>query len=855
MLSSPLPPGLKTRVDTHHRLSTAVKAVGASQPLSVVPDEAALASAVRQAVAQSGRSSARCVRIPGGSSDHLRCVAHVHTPHTHAVLNLRSFAELHRRLAAQPGLRASTRWGTLLLLLRTSPSTPQAGALTGASHGGLPTMDVALPPASGLRAQAYTQFAECEVSDFDVSEADLVRDVLFVCQGIDGRHIRFEATVDGYLLDRHVSIPPAPRQLLQRLCEAGWLARRLRSYLARPPGGAVARALAAAVAQEVAQYDQLLAVLEAQAQGEAPTPGAVSATSAPYLTLRRLDVWLADPMAALRRLAVLTDATAGLQGCHLVAALHTHVATGDAAASALVTRLLKAACVPLCAALVGWTTRGELGPNPGEDEFFVVEDSGVGEEHLWRRKYSLTSGPLPPVVDARQAGEALRIGKSLNFLRRCCGATSWAADAPAVLAAVSDAGGLVYGNPGSVEALLRTAARAVDERLCGVMFTQFRLGEHCAAIKRYLLLGQGDFITSLIDGVGTALWEAAAGVSAYRLASVLEAAVRASNAQFDDPDVLGRLRVKLLPHGGGETGWDVFCLEYVVNPPLTTVLTDDAMHRYLRVFTFLWRLKRVEAALSGTWGGMKPNAPGGGAWTALVAGTSKRGGQQPDAAGASGDAHLVVPLLRRCHTLRAEMAHFVTNLQYYIMFEVLEHSWLEFTAAMGSAADLDGLIAAHEAYLDAIVAKALLGDRSALVAQQLGSLFDLMLRFAGLADRLFDVAREAASQAGLDGRQRGSRGSGGMTSRDPEEDGGGGGTPAGRPPAGPLPPLAEMGAQLDALAGTYAQLLEGFLNLLPVQKHVDLRALLFRLDFSTYYSGTLATQFVTPARGLGPVDV
>ena len=123
-------------------------------------------------------------------------------------------------------------------------------------------MDVALPPASGLRAQAYTQFAECEVSDFDVSEADLVRDVLFVCQGIDGRHIRFEATVDGYLLDRHVSIPPAPRQLLQRLCEAGWLARRLRSYLARPPGGAVARALAAAVAQEVAQYDQLLAVLE-----------------------------------------------------------------------------------------------------------------------------------------------------------------------------------------------------------------------------------------------------------------------------------------------------------------------------------------------------------------------------------------------------------------------------------------------------------------------------------------------------------------------------------------------------------------------------------------------------------------
>ena len=46
-----------------------------------------------------------------------------------------------------------------------------------------------------------------------------------------------------------------------------------------------------------------------------------------------------------------------------------------------------------------------------------------------------------------------------------------------------------------------------------------------------------------------------------------------------------------------------------------------------------------------------------------------------------------------------------------------------------------------------------------------------------------------------------------------------------------------MRTQLDSIAGDYATLLEGFLALLPVQKHVDLRFLLFRLDFTLYYSG------------------
>jgi hypothetical protein len=76
------------------------------------------------------------------------------------------------------------------------------------------------------------------------------------------------------------------------------------------------------------------------------------------------------------------------------------------------------------------------------------------------------------------------------------------------------------------------------------------------------------------------------------------------------------------------------------------------MEKYLRIFNFLWRLKRVEYALSASWQTMKPNT------MALL---EKR-------LGAPGRALAVE--LRRCQTLRNEMNHFVTNLQYYMMLEV-----------------------------------------------------------------------------------------------------------------------------------------------------------------------------------------
>lgn len=57
----------------------------------------------------------------------------------------------------------------------------------------------------------------------------------------------------------------------------------------------------------------------------------------------------------------------------------------------------------------------------------------------------------------------------------------------------------------------------------------------------------------------------------------------------------------MLEYSHGEIGWDVFTLEYKVDPPIDTVLDSEAMEKYLKLFKHLWQMKRIDMALDKGW--------------------------------------------------------------------------------------------------------------------------------------------------------------------------------------------------------------------------------------------------------------
>ena len=63
----------------------------------------------------------------------------------------------------------------------------------------------------------------------------------------------------------------------------------------------------------------------------------------------------------------------------------------------------------------------------------------------------------------------------------------------------------------------------------------------------------------------------------HNLTGTLETAIRATNAQFEDPDILKRLDVQKLEPSPQDQGWDVFSLQYHVDGPISTVCTVAAI--------------------------------------------------------------------------------------------------------------------------------------------------------------------------------------------------------------------------------------------------------------------------------------
>lgn len=583
-----------------------------------------------------------------------------------------------------------------------------------------------------FRDVAFREFVNLVKEENEVSEEVLVRDVLYCCQGIDGKYVKFNTMVDGYCLSDLVKVPRATRVMVRKLCELGWLFRKVRGYISesmdRFPAedvGTVGQAFCAALQDELLEYYKLLAVLEAQAMNPIPLVSE-SAGSGNYLSLRRLSVWFAEPMVKMRLMAVLVDKCRVLRGGAMAGAIHLHAQHGDLLVHEFMKRLLRRVCSPLFEMVRSWVLEGEL-----EDifaEFFIVGHP-VKAESLWREGYRLHSGMLPSFISQSLAQRILRTGKSINFLRVCCDDRGWADAATEAATAAGTStrrGSLGYGETDALETLVIEAAKRIDKHLLDVIYKRYKFREHCLAIKRYLLLGQGDFVQYLMDIVGPELSEPANTISSFKLAGLLESAIRSSNAQYDDPDILDRLRVKLMPHGTGDRGWDVFSLEYDARVPLDTLFTESVMARYLKIFNFLWKLRRVEHALIGAWKAMKPNCITSNSFTKLQHAVKLQ----------------LLSTLRRCQVLWDEMNHFVTNLQYYIMFEVLEVSWSNFSNEMEAAKDLDDLLAAHEKYLHSIFEKSLLGERSQSLFKSLFVLFDLILRFRSHADRLYEGIRE-----------------------------------------------------------------------------------------------------------------
>lgn len=552
------------------------------------------------------------------------------------------------------------------------------------------------------------------------TEAALLRDLPFTLQGLSSTNLAFSEKSS---LKLPTSLPVPLIALLHTLAEPSLLYRSLSDFVEASEGGLVGQSLRSAIGQELRSYLGLVATLEGQirralAQLDETLPrGGLGKAG---VTLKRCVVWTREATLGLRLMSTIVESAKGKKGGELITLIHNLATShGDTFVYTFAERLLTNITRPFYAMLRAWIYSGEL-----EDpytEFFVssnpdFEDSGATS--VWEAKYLLNATMIPTIITADFAQRVYLIGKSLNFIRYACHDGAWVESY-----SKDTSRELKYGDTANLSASIDEAYKTVMARLITLMETKFALAEHLSALKKYLLLGQGDFIALLMESLASNLDRPANSQYRHTLTAQLEHAIRNSNAQFDSPDVLRRLDARMLELSHGEIGWDVFTLEYRIDSPLDVIVSPWASKQYLKIFNFLWRVKRVEFALSTTWRRVQTGARG------VLSAVSDIVGEDWKAARLG----------------LAGMVHFVNQLQYYILFEVIEASWEGLQKTIKSPASgtvtLDTLIEAHTAYLLSITRKGLLGGAGGVdFTGQLHELLKLMLGYKDAVDGLYSYS-------------------------------------------------------------------------------------------------------------------
>ncbi|KAI4943373.1 hypothetical protein J4E91_009572 [Alternaria rosae] len=575
------------------------------------------------------------------------------------------------------------------------------------------------------KEQQQANGGHVEKAETGPSEPTLLRELPFTLQGYSSSNLAFPSST---ALKLPTTLPVPIVSLLHTLAEPAILYKGLAEFVEASDGGLIEQSFRAALAKELRAYLGLVATLEGQIKRalaqlhEASTPQGVSKAG---VTLKRCVIWIREPTMGLRLMSLMVEESKRKKGGELIALIHSFSLNhGDPYVMNFAERLLSDVTRPFYDMLRQWVYDGELADPFGE--FFVSEQSEDdileangnegkgGATSVWEDKYRLNDKMVPTIVTDDFAKKVFLIGKTLNFIRYGCGDAAWV-DTYSKEASKE----LQYGDTANLERSIGDAYKTTMARLIDLMGNKFKLFDHLQALKQYMLLGAGDFIAVLMESLSSNLDRPANTQYRHTLTAQLEHAVRNSNAQFDTSDVLRRLDSRMLELSHGEIGWDVFTLEYKIDAPVDVIVTPFGSKQYLKVFNFLWRVKRVEFALGSTWRRCMTGARG-------VLGTVA------DKLGAD---------WKKARCAMAEMVHFINQLQHYILFEVIESSWIDLQRALNKPeSTLDDMIEAHAIYLNNITRKGLLGSSSIDFTGQLHELLKTMLAYKDAVDGLYSFS-------------------------------------------------------------------------------------------------------------------
>jgi hypothetical protein len=601
-------------------------------------------------------------------------------------------SSLKRRLPSPAHKRLEALFSSLLSSsrLKNLPAILQAlSNLTGKKQGfvfGAPLLQASAPKQPALTQAPDESAVPISRTRNDI-ESFLIRDALFAFQGIEGKLLSYSRLDDKFSIRKDISAPL--KYTTEKIAEIGWLFKRLNYFLKANEEfpSIICQSFCATIKVELKEYFRFVALLETQSDAK----------------IRHVEMWCDEPLMRLHWLCLICDAVEGLKGGNFISAVFTYSKFGDPAVKVLVNRILDSISEPYVHMIETWMLEGEL--TDAYHEFFIEEKLDAQEAQLWTQKFKLIEDNVPGFFVKELVDQILLTGKSIIFLRKSC-SEEWKSETPLQLPKLRDLP--------AMKKWVAKAAQATNIKLLGVLFDKYKFLDHARCIRNYLLLARGDFHHYLIEQLDQILNEQVKQIHKHTLVSVLENAIRTSNTQNEDLELVSRLSIRLEEFSASKSGWDAFVLKYAIDPPLNSIFTEQVMATYTKIFKLFWSIKRVYFYMNSYQNGLEV----------------MRLQKMTD----------ICHVLHKSQMVHLEIMHFINNLYNYLMVEVQENAWNIFLKNVENVENFDKLIDCHKDFLESIQERAFLNSDNEKVLSILKKILMSALRFRLCQETLISSA-------------------------------------------------------------------------------------------------------------------
>lgn len=566
-----------------------------------------------------------------------------------------------------------------------------------------------------------------ELSTIQSQEAHLTQEILTCLLGMstsnetNGSH-SISVLLDSMTLKLYHEVDPLLRNQAERLLEVGESILKLNSFVvekAEYSAGMIGQAMSATIRQVIADWRTMVIQMEHHCRCQ---PSGLSLASLWY--------YVQPSSSAFRLLASVFDTARekGYRGATLLNMLEdlSMNLAGDSASRSLVQSILQASATPLISALDKWLHYGDI-DDPYED-FMIEENPHLKKESLasdydsmyWHQRYTLRESAIPKQLGPH-ASTILLTGKTLNALREC--------NVPFLMEERTPVHDLWTGK--GIQVTYERASRRFHSHL----MKEANLIEALESVKKFLLVGQGDFLVHFMDSADAELRKPVRAVRCGKLQSLLELALRTSSAAADRYhedyycsiekesivaqlleifDAKGPNAAELKEKSKSDanvdvsnlSGYDALTLGFNVGWPVSLVLSRRALAKYQVLFRHLFHCKHVEQSVAKAWHRVR-----------LVRVRSRFQSS-------------VSNILQGCQL----MLHFLQNLLQYMTFEVIEPNFLAMKRNLVDTTDVEEILRLHDAFLDTSLKECMLFWP--VVLQRLNRLKAVCLAFSQLTMQL-----------------------------------------------------------------------------------------------------------------------